>query len=133
MADDDRAVDAEAPEGLGEKGSLGGSRPMAAPRPLAVPEARPVEGDGPVALSCSIDDAADQQVLDHRPVAMQKHDGPAAAALHVVKADAARGDEATSGGMGNLGLASLPLDEDGRARHRHAGQHEEAAAPGPPR
>ena len=53
-----------------------------------MPETGPVKYDDPVILRSEIDQTARFEVLDHAPVAMQKHYRVACASFDVVKPDA---------------------------------------------
>jgi hypothetical protein len=106
---------------------------MTSTRPFAVSEAGAVEGDGAVSVCRLIKDAADQQIFDHRAVAMEKYDRAAAAFCNVVEANTAGGDELTARGIGTLGLAGLSLNKGGGAGQCHTCQHKHTAAPCAPR
>jgi hypothetical protein len=129
MADDDRPVDPEQSEHLWKDAGLRGGRPASAARPLAVTEPRPVHRYGAV-LGCGpIDDAADEEVLHHGAVAMQEDDGPAVAALNIVKTCSAGRDEPSLWRIGQLGPSRVAVRNCCGARQGHTCKGEQPSAP----
>ena len=94
-----------------------------AARALAMAKPRPVEGNGAVLPGGMIDHAADQHVIDHRAVAVKKHDRRAAPAHEIVKPHAVSGDERSFWRMLALGFSGAAVHEDGgpgQGKSRHA-------------
>ena len=120
---DDGPLDAKARERFSNQRGLRYCRPGTAARALAMAKPRPVEGNGPVLPGGMIDHAADQHVIDHRAVAVKKHDRPAAPAHEIVKPHAVRGDERSFWRMLALGFSGAAVHEDGgpgQGKSRHA-------------
>jgi len=132
MADDERTLDAERAERIGEDRRLRGGGPVAAARPFAVAEPGAVEGNGAVTPAGLLNDATDQQVVHHGAVAMQKDYGLTLALLDIVKPRTARRHEAPSSRIFPLRLPRLPLHKRRRRGHGNPCHDEKAATPRAP-
>jgi hypothetical protein len=59
-----------------------------------------------------VDDAADEHIFHHGPVAMKEDNRRAAAALYVVKSHSIRRDEPAFGQISTFGLLCPPVHEN---------------------
>jgi len=87
----------------------------------------PVKGNYTIAARRLLHDAADHEIVQHGPVAMQEHDWPALAALDVVQPCSACADEASQRRIATFGLVGMTLSDQGGARQTDAGQSDHAA------
>src|SRR5258705_424188 len=81
-------------QGRGKFAGKGGGTPS---RPFAVTEARPVECHRAIVFCGAVENAADQEILNHRTVAMQEYNGAFRSTGDVVQAGATRRHKPTSG------------------------------------
>jgi len=127
MADHDRPLDAEQTEDFRQDGGLRRRGPVAAPRPVAVAKARPVECHGAIPAGRLVDDTADQQILYHRPIAVQEQDRLPASTLDIVQARPARGHEPSQWRITPLGLSRMPVGDDRGGRQGDTGNADQTA------
>ena len=129
MPDDDRTLDAERGGGGNEDRRLLGRPPWLPFRPLAITRSRPVEDDDAVALGEAVDDAADDEILEHRTIAVDQHDWRPhrphrvrRTAFEIMNPDAFHIDEAPERRMGLLGGAGpCGVDQRGGGKRGDTG------------
>ena len=74
MAENDRIAHPEMIESFREKSRLSCCGPDPKPWSSTMPEAWPVKANNSVVAGKVVNKSADQEILDHRPVAMKQHD-----------------------------------------------------------
>ena len=127
VADDDRCCRCQAGQTFWQTAPPALLPSRSGPRPLAVPESRPIEDNGAVRTGGVINNATDQHVLDHRAVAVQEHNRRTVTLVHVVQPDAIDGHEPALGQIIALGLGSPAVDQDSRSGESDGGDADKTA------
>src|SRR5436309_2698908 len=118
MPEHDRAFDAEPAESVAQHAGLRLRGPSDLARAFAMAEAWAIEHDDAVCLGRKIDRSAQGHVIDHRAVAVQKHQRFAMATLDVVKANATCLDKSSARGGFSLRVSRAVTSEKSRRGER---------------
>ena len=121
MAEHDGAMDVERLQGLAHQAGLRRRAEAKAPRPLAMPVSRPVDGDHAVALAGFAHQAAQHEIFDHAAQPVQQHERRPIAFVEVVQGDAVDSDEASERRVRALGARGAALDVSGGSGKRKRG------------
>jgi hypothetical protein len=84
-------------------------------------EARAIDGDGSITLSCAFEDTANQVIFHHGAIAVQEDHRRSAALPDVVQPRAPRGHKLSEGRVTPLRPGGSMAGDKGRARKCHSG------------